>query len=95
MTTHTHTPKKKKIHHGNNTSTTTMNKNPQKIKEKFTSKPTENQTHYHREALEIKLKTHPEFTHHREAHDVGLTRPHANLHADFQPSFGGMLKRRR
>ena len=53
-----------------------MDRNPQNIKEKFTSKPTGNQTHYHCEAPEIKLKTHPKFTHHREAHDAGLTKPH-------------------
>ena len=56
-----------------------MDRNPQNIKEKFTSKPTRNQTHYHREALEIKLKTHPEFTHHREAHDASLTKPHHTM----------------
>ena len=53
-----------------------MDRNPQNIKEKFTSKPTGNQTHYRCEAPEIKLKTHPKFTHHREAHDAGLTKPH-------------------
>ena len=55
-----------------------MDRNPQKIKEKFTSKLTRNQTHYHYEAPEIKPKTHPEFTHHREAHDAGLTKPHTH-----------------
>ena len=71
-----------------------MDRNPQKIKEKFTSKPTGNQTHYHCEAQEIKPKTHLEFTHHLEAHDAGLTTPH-HAHADFQPSSDGMLKRSR
>ena len=71
-----------------------MDRNPQKIKEKFTSKPTGNQTHYHCEAQEIKPKTHLEFTHHLEAHDTGLTTPH-HAHADFQPSSDGMLKRSR
>ena len=49
-----------------------------KIKEKFISKLTRNQTHYHCEAPEIKPKTHPEFTPHCEAHDAGLTKPHAH-----------------
>ena len=71
-----------------------MDRNPQKFKEKFTSKPTRNQTHYHCEAQEIKPKTHLEFTHHLEAHDTGLTTPR-HAHADFQPSSDGMLKRSR
>ena len=61
-----------------------------KIKEKFTSKPTRNQTHYHCEAPEIKPKTHSKFTHHCEAHDADLTTPrhaHADLHAVPTPTF--------
>ena len=77
---HTHT---KKIQEKSTMATTHPPPPPwtethKKIKEKFISKLTRNQTHYHCEAPEIKPKTHPEFTPHCEAHDAGLTKPHAH-----------------